>query len=603
MRQKSAGRSGLLLLLAGALLLSVTACKPNGGSSKTSSEEASSDAPAAVEIPTLPVNTVLVTEPNASDFLIAENGIARAAIVIPASPTDKVKTAAEDLQKYLHAITGASIPLYADSEEPAEEYRILVGPTAQTAALKIEQPTGYPDKEKVLLKREDNQLILLGNDDMTYHGTEYAVTMLLEYLGCGWFGPDELWQVIPSHSTLAVGELDVMHTPQFRSRWTGAYSQYPEVGMRWYQGGDTTSTGHGIMPLISREEYFEQHPEWFALVGGERNPYEQTWWQYDYTNPGLAEEVARKVLERFDANPALTNYSLAANDGWEKGWCECGTCAAAGNATDQLLVFVNRVAEIVSQKYPDKTLSILSYHNNFFPPEKTTAHPNVEVMFCRETSMTTPLDLNKAVTGYNNITHNTYTQSWLGNFQEFIEKTSLKHTSIWEWYCIAADSAVWADVPWVQGNVATRNQALWKQNGVSYVFYDHGPFASYRETEESFPLRWPLWYVAARGMWDGGLTGEQTLLDACQKLYGTAAEEMFLYYKALADSSELCEGSSICWVPPQPSEMYTPDRVEIINAAIAGAKAKLDSVTDEQKARMENQFTLWNKARFAIDNY
>ncbi len=197
MRQKSAGRSGLLLLLAGALLLSVTACKPNGGSSKTSSEEASSDAPAAVEIPTLPVNTVLVTEPDASDFLIAENGIARAAIVIPASPTDKVKTAAEDLQKYLHAITGASIPLYADSEEPAEEYRILVGPTAQTAALKIEQPTGYPDKEKVLLKREDNQLILLGNDDMTYHGTEYAVTMLLEYLGCGWFGPDELWQVIP----------------------------------------------------------------------------------------------------------------------------------------------------------------------------------------------------------------------------------------------------------------------------------------------------------------------------------------------------------------------------------------------------------------------
>ena len=74
MRQKSAGRSGLLLLLAGALLLSVTACKPNGGSSKTSSEEASSDAPAAVEIPTLPVNTVLVTEPDASDFLIAENG-------------------------------------------------------------------------------------------------------------------------------------------------------------------------------------------------------------------------------------------------------------------------------------------------------------------------------------------------------------------------------------------------------------------------------------------------------------------------------------------------------------------------------------------------
>lgn len=603
MRQKSAGRSGFLLLLTGALLFSLTACKSGASSSTPSSDAESSASPAIMEIPALPANTVLVTAPDASDFLIAENGTARAAIVIPAAATDKVKTAAEDLQKHLDTITGASIPLYSDSEEPAEEYRILVGPTRQTAALGIEQPTGYPEKEKVLLKRDGNQLVLLGNDDALYTGTQFAVTMLLEYLGCGWFGPDELWQVVPSHPVLAIGDLDVQHTPQFRSRRTRVLSQTPEVGVRWYLGGDSTMIGHGIPQIIPLDEYFDEHPEWFALVDGKRDPHSESWWQYDYTNPELAKEVARKILKVFDGNPALTNYSLAANDGWEEGWCECDICAAAGNPTDQLLTLVNRVAEIVEKQYPDKTLSILSYHNNFFPPEKTTAHPNVEVMFCRETSMTTPLDLDKAVTGYNSITHNTYTQSWLGNFQEFIEKASLKHVSIWEWYCIAYERASWADVPWVQGNVATRNHALWKQNGASYVYYDQGPASCHRETEESYPLRWPLWYVSSRGMWDGGLTGEQMLLDACHKLYGAAAEDMFLYYKALADSSEMCEGSSICWIPPQPSEMYTPDRVEIINAIIDEAKSKLDSVTEEQKARMENQFTLWNRARFSIDFY
>ena len=205
--------------------------------------------------------------------------------------------------------------------------------------------------------------------------------------------------------------------------------------------------------------------------------------------------------------------------------------------------------------------------------------------------------------GRNSITHNTYTQSWLDNFKEYVQKAEPKHISIWEWYCIAAEDASWESVPWVQGNVATRNQALWKQNGVEYVYYDQGPLAGYRETSDSFPLRWPLWYVASKGMWDGSLTGEQILYEACTKLYGSAADVMFAYYKALADSSEQCRADSICWIPCKPSEMYTEERVEVINAAVEAAKAKYDSVTEDQKQRMENQFEIWNKALFMIDYY
>ena len=585
-------------------LLSTSGCRQGADvSSSTPPQADSSVAVSSPALPELPENKMLVTSPGERDFLIAENGTAKAVIVIPEEPSDKVRAAAEDLQAYLEKITGARLAIENDAADLSGKNGILVGPTKQTAAMGIEQPAGYPNKERVILKRDKNYVALLGNDDMRYEGTADAVTMFLENLGCGWYGPQELWQVVPEYPTLAVGELDIEHTPQFRARFTQVYAQNPEVGCRWYLGGDKTSTGHGIQSLIPVDDYLESHPEWFALVDGKRDPLSHYGWQYDYSNLELVSEVAEKVIQKLDAEPRLTNYSIAANDGFEEGWCECEGCAVLGNPTDQILTFANRVAEIVSEKYPDKTISILSYHNSFFPPEKVKAHPNVEVMFCREASMTTPLDLDKAVLGKNDLTHNTYTQSWLGNFQEYIRNASLQHISIWEWYCVSAWDASWEYLPWVQGNVATRNQALWKRNGVEYVFYDQGPWSGYHETEESYPLRWPLWYVAAKGMWDGSLTGEQILYDSCRKLYGSAAEEMYDYYKALADTSEFCEAESICEIPCKPSEMYTVERVEIINAAIEAAKTKYDSVTEQQRQRMENQFEIWNKALFVIDSY
>ena len=585
-------------------LLSTAGCRQGADvPSSTPPQADSSVAMTPPALPELPENKMLVTSPGEGDFLIAENGTAKAVIVIPEEPSDKVRAAAEDLQAYLEKITGARLAIENDAADLSGKNGILVGPTKQTAAMGIEQPAGYPNKERVILKRDKNYVALLGNDDMRYEGTADAVTMFLENLGCGWYGPQELWQVVPEYPTLAVGELDIEHTPQFRARFTQVYAQNPEVGCRWYLGGDKISTGHGIQSLIPVDDYLESHPEWFALVDGKRDPLSHYGWQYDYSNLELVSEVAEKVIQKLDAEPRLTNYSIAANDGFEEGWCECEGCAVLGNPTDQILTFANRVAEIVSEKYPDKTISILSYHNSFFPPEKVKAHPNVEVMFCREASMTTPLDLDKAVLGKNDLTHNTYTQSWLGNFQEYIRNASLQHISIWEWYCVSAWDASWEYLPWVQGNVATRNQALWKRNGVEYVFYDQGPWSGYHETEESYPLRWPLWYVAAKGMWDGSLTGEQILYDSCRKLYGSAAEEMYDYYKALADTSEFCEAESICEIPCKPSEMYTVERVEIINAAIEAAKTKYDSVTEQQRQRMENQFEIWNKALFVIDSY
>ena len=88
------------------------------------------------------------------------------------------------------------------------------------------------------------------------------------------------------------------------------------------------------------------------------------------------------------------------------------------------------------------------------------------------------------------------------------------------------------------------------------------------------------------------------LQDACDKLFCSASKEMFAYYKALADSSEQCRSTStICWVPPDPEEVYTKARIQAIDAAVNAAKKKMSGVTADQKKRMENQFAYWSNAK------
>ena len=561
-----------------------------GNGSTSSSGSTGSGSSGTTSVPT-------TTPPLSGDFSIVKDGKATSTIVISTNASDKVREAAEDLQASIQKMSGATIPIGYDSVDRTNGNFILVGPSKYTELLGIEQPTGYPDNEKVILKRAGNYLVLMGNDDQAFIGTQYAVTMFLEKQGCGWFGPDELWQVYPSTQNISVGSLDIEHTPKFTHRRTRVNDSAPNIADRWYMGGMKSMTGHFLPTIIPKATYFQTHPEWFSLIDGKRDA-SATWWQYCYSNEAFAEEVAKKVIEEFDRNPDLESIPVTPNDGWNDDWCECSECSKYASYTDVVLEFANRVARQVAKKYPNKTISILSYHATWFAPKTVKAEPNVEVMFCRETSMTSPIEDGLYMGDTRDpITQNIYKTSWKDNFLSYIQSASVQNVSIWEWYCIAADKKVWKDIPWVQGDVAIRNQNFWKANGAEYIFYDSGPLAAYSETNKDFPLRWPLWYVAAKGMWDASLTGDEILMDACTKLYGNAANEMYGYYQALATASEECTAYSMTWVPPEPSQMYTVAQIRKIDSALAKAKGKLNSVTADQKARMENQISLWEDAK------
>jgi hypothetical protein len=540
------------------------------------------------------------------EMLLTEGGQCRCTVVISREANPKVRSAAEDFCQLLLQMTGAQCRIVTEDQLPADAGNlVLIGPSVLTEAMGIETPTGYPDNERVILRREGERLVLLGNDDGAYNGTQFAVTLFFERQGCGWFAPDPLWHVIPKKDTISVGYLNIDHKPTFISRYNNVLYRYPEVGKRWFLGGDRRISGHGFPFMVPIEGNFEEHPEWFCMIDGKRNPFVD-WWQYCYSNDEIAQVLADKICEKFEREPDLVQYSISMNDGWYHGWCECEECKKLGTPTETTLYFANKLAKLIGKRFPKHKLTFLAYFPTYRPPRKHfTLEPNLEVMFCKEADMFMPVDKGPD-NGYHQRyifkqSKNEYPTPWRENFEKWDEMVDMKHKAIWDWYCIAAAYPPWKDIPWVQGDVCTRNNRFWHDHGVESVYNDQGPLMpAFYEDGASFPLRFPLWHVAAKSWFDGDLTGSDILMDDCSKLYGGAKDLMFAYYSALADIAAHNTAYTIGWHPPKPCELYTDAAIARVDTVMNAVRAQLPYEEAVVQERLKVQIALWETAKTAI---
>ncbi|HQD38871.1 MAG TPA: hypothetical protein PK687_08205, partial [Candidatus Avimonas sp.] len=180
------------------------------------------------------------------EFTIAKDGNAVCNVVVSKNASEKVLRAADDFANLLKRMCGDAPKIFTDEDELPEN-PVLIGPSRYTEKEGFAAPTGYPENEVCYLKNCDNRcIILMGNDDGDFTGTEFAVTMFFERLGCGWFGPQEIWQVIPEKKDISIGYLDIEHRPQFIARYNNVLRFYPEIGKRWYLGGIKRVAGHAF---------------------------------------------------------------------------------------------------------------------------------------------------------------------------------------------------------------------------------------------------------------------------------------------------------------------------------------------------------------------
>ena len=321
---------------------------------------------------------------------------------VRAGTTNKIAAAALDLQVYIEKISGAKLPIVSDEKDPSGTV-ILVGKSRLTQSSdKI--PSGLTPsrrEEGFLVLCKGDRLVLAGNDEGPYHGSEYAVAELLERLGVRWFMPGEFGEVFPKQATIKVDNMEVRQKPDFLMRNWGSGSQTPDsraIEYRWKirnrmnPGYDLLeSASDGSLATYLSEEKFKADP---TLFGKTENgaPYRS---MANLSNPKSAQMVADGIKERFRKEPSLLSCGLAPDDGMprdctpetvkrSKGFPDIGgrVGVPSGLSTsEEWMEFVNQVTREVKKEFPDRLIGTNGYSNRNTPPQGVTLDPNIYIMF------------------------------------------------------------------------------------------------------------------------------------------------------------------------------------------------------------------------------
>jgi len=175
------------------------------------------------------------------------------------------KEAAADLVEFVEKMSGARLDVRTVGEgerPPAGAPAIVLG------ALAIEMGLPEPPKTTSLdgycLQTKGNHLLVAGESAIS---TRFAVTHFLEHHGCRWFMANKWGEVIPALKAMSLDGFNVSEKPDFKYR--NVWGFVPTARARL--GGMDLPNRHD-WEHVSPDKYFKDHPEYFALRGGQRRP-------------------------------------------------------------------------------------------------------------------------------------------------------------------------------------------------------------------------------------------------------------------------------------------------------------------------------------------
>ena len=221
-------------------------------------------------------------------------------IRVPEGASSNLVHAARELSRYVEQLTGVALPV-SDCATASREIRLAVKPGLGHDAF--------------LFRTSGENLYIVGNDE---RAVLFGVYDFLETYGdCDWLTPDQ--EFVPRQELVQVPRtLDRICRPAFRIRdcYYSDARQRPDFAAKLKLNEDDPFDQvlwkcHTFMRLMPPETYYKEHPEYYALVNGERK---KNGWRVNLclTNPdvlrieragshrkGLSEgEGVRRVPER-----------------------------------------------------------------------------------------------------------------------------------------------------------------------------------------------------------------------------------------------------------------------------------------------------------------
>lgn len=480
-----------------------------------------------------------------------------------ASPSEK--HGAEELQKFVEEMSGARLPIVAETEAP-EGNLVLVGNSSLMERLGLRIPFETLGSEGFALKTEGHHIVIAGGRQ---RGTMYGVYTFLEKLGCRWYGPD--CSVIPKKPTLAIRPLDETQKPAFEYRepyFREAFDK--DWAARNKMNGSfmnlDSSTGgkfeyypfvHTFYQILPPEKYFQDHPEYYALVDGKRRNERA---QLCLTNPHVLRLTIETVLGWIDQHPEASIYSVSQNDC--EGWCACDNCRSVeqeegGAHSGPILRFVNAVAGEVAKKHPDKLIDTLAYWYSEPAPLKARPHPNVRIRLC-------PIGVCEAH-AYEKCRNDAY---FLKNLREWSKIT--KQLYIWHYVTNFSHYLL----PFPDFDELAADIPMYQKHGVVGLFMEGG-YAEGGGAENS-ELRS---FVMARLLWNPNVDVNGIIDEFLAAYYGKAARAMRAYFDLLHRQVRPAPGGKgyHMWIYTHPlapylSEDFLAEATKLFHEALAAAE-------------------------------
>ncbi len=228
-------------------------------------------------------------------------------------------------------------------------------------------------------------------------GTWFGVHHFLEKLGFRWYMPGELGAVVPELTAIEVADETETISPAFEYRyaWLCNFPTDPKDAL-WYRrvgfGGPTgIAIGHSYSWML---EYKDEHPEFFALIDGQRDFTNLASYHGGgslcLTNEELIQKWVDIICKFFQENPEDDIFPLCPNDGLLR-ICDCDKCQALyspqlgehGKFSNYVWTFSDKVARGVGARMPNKRVGTFAYEGYREVPDcLTEISPNLAVMIC-----------------------------------------------------------------------------------------------------------------------------------------------------------------------------------------------------------------------------
>ena len=442
------------------------------------------------------------------------DGQPSATVLLPAEPAQREMEAALELQDYVERSTGAVLPVVTDAAA-CRGHVVELGTRA---------PGPGEENEAFRTHTSAGRTSLLGNSPLA---VLYAVYDLLERaVGVRWYLPGPLGEVVPEHRTLVLPELNLQQSPSFPMRWIGRGTWALRNKQNPCDDGFLISPGiyHTQNRLLPHRKYFSEHPEFFALIKGERSAAHEC--KLCYSNPDLPAEIARNMGRMLEANSNIRLISLSPTDG--QMWCECEGCRAMDeedvpkdkSKSRRSLLFYNAVARELRKTHPDAKMLVGAYNVYNWPPKDATvkADPmlNVIITHYEDYCMAHPVPdadcpLNR-------------------RYVQLIREWQELGCGIYyyEYYW----KVNWLDLPWPIVHSIRGDMPWYKQKGHQGVFTQFNPDCIWGQ--------YPAHYLAARLLWDLDTDVDAVLDRMFEDLYGTAAPHMKAYNALLEERTATC---------------------------------------------------------------